>query len=429
MGRSLIACLQLLFCLVVLHYSRASTWRPSSSTTSKSILISVKFQNIAVQCDTYCCNCNGDHAECTGENRKLTYLPRVPANIRHFRMWKAIYHNLTRQMLANISNFNIVTLNLAQNSIVYLDHNAFADFEKLTSLTLSGNHIVIADLQASFKSLYKSPLDRLELSGMKLTSIPEDFFDAFSNRSFNKIELQNNEFSSYNNSAYVKFWVVLNVDMSGNTIDKLNLDVLVSVTSLKLEWNRLDMNADFCLRQSKDKNGTGGEALSAFRNLQSLYLAGNYFQRIPKGLFQGACLPSLLKLDISQAKFLVRMEDNFIADLPKLQTLQIIKATELKSYDKYAFNSSSLVSLTLKSLAPFQSRNTTNMFKYCPQLQSLVITQIRLPFRSEDDARQFLLSLQSIETLNMESNNLGFLPEDTLWRLTKLKVKYQGYVT
>ena len=345
------------------HLSAAST-----AATHHSLNVSIPPPDV-IQCDPYCCDCNGPKARCTGWHRRWQYLPRLPATIRDFRMMRAKLPNMTRSMLANLSNFDLTVMNLTFNQISYIEPEAFADFVKMESLDLSGNPIPMLQLKATLKGITSTSVHTLTLNKMGLTFIPDDFFDMFFNKTFRKVDLKQNYLRSFNNAIFAVFRLVKIVDLCQNEISEVNMTARINIRRLILKENSFQHFPDLCLHHSP----TTGEAgyFRAFYHLDSIYIANNPFKRIHSGVLRGTCLPLLKKLDISWSTTLKTLENNFVADLPQLRHLMVNHMTNLDRYEPYAFNSSSLKILTLD-----QNRNLgkdvvdiQHVFRYCPNLE------------------------------------------------------------
>lgn len=375
-----------------------------------------------IKCDVYCCNCNKDTALCTGENRHLHYLPRLPATIREFRMMRADLPELSRPLLANLSNFQIVRLNLTSNNITSITSDAFVDFPHLKILSLTSNRIPVTEVQASLRSL-STEMTSLYLDDMKLGHLPRDFFSAaaFMGKRMSILNLQSNDFTSYNNSAFKVFQLIDKLYLSHNTLGTLRLDAVANISSLDLAWNAVHQLPDFCISSGQPTGS--GTSVPAIHNLLSLRLKNNNIPSIPKGTLRGLCLPSLLKLDISGLK-LAKLENDFLADLPKLETLTVCESRLLSEYEPFAFRSGSLRRLPLCSnrILNRKSLKVDTAFLHCPNLSDLRITNTKMVMQDED-VRQLLLPLKSLQGLYLEDTSLGNLPEDTLWRLPRLKVR------
>lgn len=329
---------------------------------------------------------------------------------------------LSRPLLANLSNFQIVRLNLTSNNITSITSDAFVDFPHLKILSLTSNRIPVTEVQASLRSL-STEMTSLYLDDMKLGHLPRDFFSAaaFIGKRMSILNLQSNDFTSYNNSAFKVFQLIDKLYLSHNTLGTLRLDAVANISSLDLAWNAVHQLPDFCISSGQPTGS--GTSVPAIHNLLSLRLKNNNIPSIPKGTLRGLCLPSLLKLDISGLK-LAKLENDFLADLPKLETLTVCESRLLSEYEPFAFRSGSLRRLTLCSnrILNRKSLKVDTAFLHCPNLSDLRITNTKMVMQDED-VRQLLLPLKSLQGLYLEDTSLGNLPEDTLWRLPRLKVR------
>ncbi|XP_070198249.1 toll-like receptor 3 isoform X4 [Littorina saxatilis] len=379
-----------------------------------------------VKCDLYCCNCNGQKARCTGDRRHLHYLPSLPGNIRDFRMTRAELEHLTRPMLANLSNFQLRVINLTYNQIQHVQPQAFADFKHMEVLDLSGNPVPVPELRACLAGITGRSLHTVALSNMGLASLPDDFFAMFFNRTFSKVDLNENLLAAFNAILFAPFWSVDKVDVSRNNVFAVNISARVNIKKLVLKENSLAHFPDLCLPFSPS-TGLPGRYM-AFHNLLSVYIGNNPIKRIPKGVLRGECLPDLRKLDISWLSVLEKLEDNFISDLPRLDHLMANHMTKLSRYQPLAFNSSSLRALTLNQNRRWDKDvvQSLHMFRYCPNLERLEIVDTKLDLKKHE-LYDLLVPLRSVKLLILQNIRTGSLPDDLLWRMPKLeKLMFTG---
>ena len=355
------------------HIPFLLTSPPASTAGTKetSAIVAYSLPTRDIKCDVYCCKCKGEKAECTGYGgRKVNYLPRLPAKIRDFRMTSAYLWNLTRSMMANLSNFDIVKLTLKCDNISYIEADAFANFSKLELLDLSGNPIPMPELYAALRGISSTSMTTVALGAMELASLPDDFFDVFFNKTFKKVDLQGNHLKTLSNALFAPFRKVGIIDMSDNEISDVNTSVPITTERLTLRGNKFQEFPDLCLRRSPEIQGERGY-FRAFIGLQSIHFTENPIKKIRAGVLRGTCLPSLKKLDISKSVLLKTLEDNFIADLPVLDNIVVSQMLTLSRYERYAFNSSSLKGLSLERNRVLDKRSVdiTHMFSYCPNLE------------------------------------------------------------
>ncbi|XP_076467531.1 toll-like receptor 2 type-2 [Babylonia areolata] len=372
-----------------------------------------------IRCDKFCCNCNGKKARCTGQNRSLPYLPRLPPQIRDFRLFRAQYNHLTRTMMHNLSNFQLTMVNLTNNRIQHIDPDTFADFLKMELLDLSINLIPIPELRATLKGLHSTTLTTLALGDMGYSSLPDNFFDMFSNRTFKKVDLQHNNFKTFNSALFSPFWRTDTVYMALNKIRDVNMSMKINIKILILKENWLEEFPDLSLNKSQTAGDK--ECKEGFYYLQALDVSGNLLRRIRPDFLRGDCFPHLRHLDISSAVQLDTLENQVIADLPKLLTF-VVSRMKITHYQPFAFNSSSLTNLQLdgNSRLDYQKMDFNRAFKYCPNLQKLSISDTKLDMTTKQ-MFFFLLPLKSVRELKMLRTRHGTIPPDLLWRLPKLE--------
>ncbi|XP_076447006.1 uncharacterized protein LOC143284224 isoform X2 [Babylonia areolata] len=372
-------------------------------------------------CDKYiykCCSCFKNQAMCLGTGACRYRLPPLLPQIKDFRMTNASLPNLTRDMMAQLSNNKIRILNLASNNISRLESDTFADFPNLMFLDLSGNQIPVKHLQIGLKSINSLGLKTLVLERMGLTTLPDNFFKMFTSRSLDRISLAENHLTSFNSAVFAPFEKIRTVDLKRNQMLRVNISTRQIIKTLRLEENRFFYFPDLCLYVSP------ASVINAFPGLLHVRIGSNSFRRIPSDVLRGICLPQLNKLDISSSPNLNKLENNFISQLPGLEILTVNKMSRLADYEPFAFNSSSLKRLSLSGNNEMKSArvDVNHMFKHCPNLEILTISNTRLGI-SETQMWQLLVPLTSLSTLRLERVR-GSFPEDLLWRMPKLKRLY-----
>nr|ARQ14827.1 toll-like recptor 9 [Oncomelania hupensis] len=374
-----------------------------------------------IKCDKYFCNCVGNKALCDGSRKKLKYLPQLPANIRYFRIMRSDFPYLTRPMMQNLSNFELTGINVTFNNISALSADAFADFPKLLLLDLSGNDIAVPEIRASLVGMASSVLETLSLGVMHIDFLPDDFFDGFFNKTFKKIDLQQNGLKSFNNAVFAPFNMIKRLDLSQNAMVYANMTAVTDIRKLIMEQNLFAFFPDLCLHRSPTTGEVG--VFGAFPDLVSLHMTTNPFKTIEPGALRGTCFPHLQKLDISGSSLMFIAKNNFIADLPRLSTLTMNSMSGLRIYQPTTFNSSSLKILNLannRGLNHQVLKSINDTFKYCPGLETLNIDNTVMDF-NEYQMKWLLFPLQSLRYLKLQKIRSSSLLPGVLPRMSNLK--------
>ncbi|PVD34271.1 hypothetical protein C0Q70_05540 [Pomacea canaliculata] len=386
----------------------AASWPESGITTAQPV-------SQDIPCDDFVCDCSKKkkQASCCGRQYKLRHIPRVPAYVTTFRLWMASLGELTKEKLGNLSNYHIKTMDLQNNRIMILDNDTFVLFTHLESLDLGSNPISAVMLRDAFYSIGSSKFVALRLDSMFIYDLPDNFFDAFQNKSFDIISIANNSLTTFNARTFSPFRSVIRLILSDNSIYSFVLNNTVYAKKLHLERNVLTSLPLLC-------SSNGG---LVFPNLFSLYLGGNPFKSVSAGILRGLCLPKLHKLDISSSIVLKSLGNNFVADLPMLVNLMAGNMASLSRYEPFCFNSSSLEKLFLKGNKVWDYGTIVpgEIFAHAPNLKTVDMTKIKFNLNTEVDLARMLLPAKSLVTLNMEACLLGSLPADTFSQLPNLR--------
>lgn len=323
-------------------------------------------------------------------------------------------------MMSNLSNFELTGINLTVNQISTISSDAFADFPKLNLLDLSYNPIPVLQIQACLKGMTSAVLRSLFLGSMKIASLPENFFQTFFNKTFKKVDLQNNTLKLFNNTDFAPFWKLDVLDLLGNQISDVSMTVVTGISSLILEQNHFQGFPDLCLHRSS-ATGEAGES-SAFWQLRSIYMVSNPVRKIDPAVLRGQCLPHLLKLDLSNSLYLETLQDNFIADLPRLSTLMLNSLKSLKRYEPKAFNSSSLTTLSLTQNRRLDKDvlRVNETFLYSTALEELGIKDTVVHLKERDFAI-LLQPLKTLQKLSLEKIRMSSLQPGLLSKLPNLQ--------
>ena len=348
--------------------SSASSWIMSFGKKNRTSF------TLGDRCNTWDCTCfRKDHVDCDATRHGLRVIPRVPSNTRYFRMRRANLQTVSRHTLSNLSYVPLVFLGLDFNNITHITADAFRDLVNLISITLRGNRIPASTLSACFFSIVSPSLGTLALDNMNLAATPEDMFEGLAGRRVRTLSLDNNHITTFNNAAFARFAKVINLRLRGNQISELSLPSRAHVGKIVLSRNLLTEVPDFCLKRAE--NETNGKPTNAFEYLVSLDLGENQFQYLPKKRFSRDCLPDLEKLYIRSCPGLRVLENNLISDLPKIRSLALVNLTSLTRYEPFAFNSSTLIKLSLvrNRRINYRSVQISEIFQRLPKLKVSVL--------------------------------------------------------
>ncbi|XP_071443229.1 chaoptin, partial [Hetaerina americana] len=261
----------------------------------------------------------------------------------------------------------IRTLGLKDNRIETLEEGAFSNSSQLQFLDLSGNHLERLGERA-FEGVSRLVLN---ISGNRLSSLPEAIFDRSRLHSLESIDLSANLFRSAPIRALSRqFFSLSHLSLANNTLrDMPSGDLLLNIKSLDLSSNPLDASAlQHLLSDPKTVRflrlrDTGLDQLPALETpfLRRLDISANKLRSIPSGAFDRTTLlerldisdnsltevgeslrkawpslSSLRELDLSGNSISsVSLED--LSGLSSLVDLRLARLTELRTLDAASF--------------------------------------------------------------------------------------------
>ncbi|XP_076453390.1 toll-like receptor 4 [Babylonia areolata] len=329
------------------------------------------------------CRCHNKTADCSKNYGRLTYVPKLPANIRNLTF---SYNNLTKisrdDFFQNVTR--ITTLDLSDNGLEYISQGAFSDLEDLCTLYLGRNILTYMAISPVFLA---KGLSSLYLAYMDLGAIPKTWF-------FEK-----------------PMPPLMTLDLSGNRLQHLSLSVLSSVNTFTalvfkdcrtssvtsayfphLELLDLRSNALFDLPESC-RNGT-----SLFPLLRKIYFSENKFS----GFHGEICLPKLEHLILSKNPITVVETDMFNSHrFPSLKMLWLESVVSLTKLEQFAFRGPTLKVLSLMFCGISFSSDVVHpdVFAGIPNLETLQISHNLGTGISEDKFNHLLGSLKNLKRL------------------------------
>ena len=210
----------------------------------------------------------------------------------------------------------------------------------IKKLAISQNpSLTVEDLHRSFKYLNTSFLRTIVLTYNSWNTLPNGMFHSLSR--FEHIDLTGNKLRILNCTEFVDIHALLFLNVRSNSISDTVLEPIKSLQKLKLADNKLLEIPNWC----------DVEFNSYFPNLVSLSLDNNFISE----LNQIRCLP---KLEIPSLghNLIELIPTNAFSELVLLKYLNLIQAgNPVKTIQEFAFNTSSLVSLSLRRCNSFNS--------------------------------------------------------------------------
>ncbi|KAL3847961.1 hypothetical protein ACJMK2_018850 [Sinanodonta woodiana] len=362
----------------------------------------------AVKCPAHC-NCKKRSIKCN--DRNLTYIPRIPCDIKHLTLAGSNIQILSVNETSNLScSFETLTLlNLRDCKITFFVGDVFTNLTQLKYLDLSFNKIVsykeknIRSIQRALGSLNSAPLRTLKLDRLLIHEGVNEIFKYFEGRHLTYLSMRENEIIEIEDIVFKNFTKLIHLDLYRNWINKLNL----SSGMRKLELFNLSHNQINIFPPKFCKTGK-----SSYTSLKNLDLSWN--QIIVPFSRNWNCLNTLKTLNLSRNDIEYIAENHGFQNLSSLRTLILSEMrTTLRRIRNEAFRCDSLQHLDLSGNGlNFEDPRQVDkdIFNYLPRLTSLDVSDNSI----RTVGAQKLTNLSSLETLIMKNVNLRLLPDDFL---------------
>ncbi|KAK7090100.1 leucine-rich repeat-containing protein 15-like [Littorina saxatilis] len=360
-------------------------------------------------CGDGLCRCSGETADCSHNSGKLTYIPRLPLDVKTLNV---SYNGLTAipsdDFFANVSQITGLTLN--QNNLGFISPGAFRQLGQLESLFLGYN--MPLNFTALAPVLSVTTLAWLDLNDNLLGSIPGDLFLRFPLPRLVNLNLKANGLEEVNMTAFRPLKHLQYLELAYNKISKLAIDSQPSlVRKLNLDSNRLYEFPQTCL--------PNGESL--FPNLEKLLLGENEISSIPSKV----CLPRLQYLSLRFNAFSDFVSGAFSSiRFPSLGELYLDwMAVKTQGIQKNAFANPRLRILSLMS----NNLNFTSpsvdpaAFFGCTSLSAL---NLQHNYLNGADIQRMLTNPASLQYLGLQSGGIVSLDCQAFNKLTNLSGLY-----
>ncbi|XP_071130105.1 toll-like receptor 13 [Mytilus edulis] len=377
-------------------------------------LISAVFKSNKGNCPKIC-KCGYDKqnpkhnfiSKCNGKLHtiKMNFIPKFPPKTVEVIFINNHLPNVSRKTFNNLTHLKLKNLDLQGNSISVIQNDSFASFIFLEKLDLSRNNITEKDAMDCFKSLRKG-IHQLRLNHLLWHPL-EGLFDGLNNSNVTRIELSHSYLTPFEGRWFSGLPQLKSLDISWNSIkdSDFNLTGLPNIHDINLAGNWFNIIPDFCqfglnnianLRMCDTKLYTINHlrnCSSCLQNLKKLYLSGLSIRLIPTNIFSN--LKSLTELTMKQM------------------------STQFKKIHKYAFNSSSLQSLTFWRADGFlftsKSANQEmfhpdSLFGYSKNIKELDLSNNKIDLIS-NKIRLMFKPLKKLRKLWMESISLSYMPK------------------
>ncbi|KAL3848386.1 hypothetical protein ACJMK2_019246 [Sinanodonta woodiana] len=364
------------------------------------------FSGADVPCPSPYCICQNRTVTCKGH---MSYIPPLPSKTTGL-----VFNNnnlpwITRNTFSNITNLKLKVLLLSRCEIQNITSDALDNFNStLEILDLTGNiDINKRQLSSSLNQLRR--IKALYLNQINMGNyLDSEFFKGMNGSELGAIHLQNNELREINDSVFHVFKHLKQLDLSNNVISVAELSGVDRLETLKFSFNMLANVPNFCV------NGS-----SKFPNLGILKLDNNIIDTLSEESW--SCLTSLKELHLDSNK-IKRLGNNVFSQLKKLNNLYL-QSVKLENISSFAFNNSNLKSLFLRGCCKFTNDNLdyANVFRWCPNLQTLVLDSNNLRHLNATSLMSMLSPLNKLLDLKLQDTKCKNIPADLFKPLVSLR--------
>lgn len=304
-------------------------------------------------------------------------------------------------LFANLQSLYV--LDLSRNQLDDLSRNVFTGLGKLKTLNLSHNRLTIVPFQV-FKPLQE--IELMDLSGNELRSILENFF--ISNKRLKVLRLGDNKIDKITMSSFYGLTRLEELQLTGNNltyIDRNAFDHLEQLRVLNLRNNQLKQFPT--------------TLFYGLTNLRVLDLSENSYSQLPNGLLSHQ-LDCLQELYIENNRYLERLDNNLVS-----------RHKETINGGRRGGAVALLGEKALRELKQVSIRGNPVLvdvekiiFEVMPNVEFLDLSQNQLR-----QIPKVIGTLKALKTLNVEDNQLTFLPEEVkqLIELQKLDLLGNNY--
>ncbi|KAK3099252.1 hypothetical protein FSP39_001633 [Pinctada imbricata] len=353
------------------------------------------------------CRCKGHKAYCMRNWDKLSEIPSLPPQITYLKFQGNNLPSITRRTFTRIKSNKITDLILTNNLVFNISEDALKDLTSLKMFVFS-HEIMIKENQVG-KLLYSvsRSIEHIGFTNMHWRKLPN--LDGLINTTIIGLDFSHNFLRVLNGSQFIKLRSLRELDLSYNGIStQYSFKGLQKITNLNLAGNWFTTFPNFTNMQQLKR--------LHFQNTKTTYFR-------PKN-FDG--LHNLRYLNLN-GHAIRRLYNNTFSTLTSLHTLTLRRlAGQLYYIEPYAFNSSSLRSLSLNNNYFEFTRShldISKIFAHAPNLENLDLSfnNIRL---NETDFLRMINPLMKLQLLKLVHVQFKFLSKKFLRSLKSLKYLY-----
>ena len=374
--------------------------------------------------ESFCC-CNETYAIC--QNTKLTYIPKLPKTINALNFRGNNVKTLSKYTFTNISEPNLLYLDLMSNGLENIHSDAFANLFSLEKLSLQNNtHLNYTQFSKSLYNISQRLLS-LTLDSTGLESLPDTIFDGLRQTSIKSIDLQKNSITTLNENAFYHLSSLRKLDLSNNLIREIPATGNGSRSGHKyIEILNLANNQFVYWPPWFCDSSMNGKSL--YPRLKSLELRGNAIMVLTRTAW--SCLKSLQRLYLSQ-NVIQDLNNDIFVDLISLRKLLIsYMAKPFRKIEPRAFHNSRLTDLQFDhnwiDFKPNSAIPYDTLFIYCPNLTKLLIGYNDIRNITDGKLVTLLSPLSKLTYLHLGGARMYEIPENLFSKFTNLTKLYLG---
>ncbi|CAG2215566.1 unnamed protein product [Mytilus edulis] len=361
------------------------------------------------------CQCLSKHVViCSG--RDLNNIPRMPNGTQVVVINGTNLSHIRENGLVNLTDHVIKKIEFENNLISYIHPNAFNKMVYLKSLYIRyETRLNVNILKVAIGNMPKTHLKFLNFRSNEWTSFPQDMFTQFQKNSLKTLWMEGNTIYSMNCSIFAPLKNLKKLYLPGNSISRIYVNgIPKTIMDIYLNNNLLHRVPNWC----EDHHILS----SALPDLRVLELSSNSITDIGKNAF--LCLPRVEVLNLDGIN-IGKIRSNIFASMKMLKTLTLsnIGSPLLKKIEDYAFNSSSLISLSMEHTNFHFNKDRFNpqtIFASSPNLEYLSLTNNYLS-NDETIFWKMFSPLVKLKKLILSSASLSILPRYVFTNLNNLR--------
>jgi Leucine-rich repeat (LRR) protein len=346
------------------------------------------------------CRCKDDVADCSNNHGNLSFIPVLPPNVTSLNFSFNRVSNITDDFFNNVTRIRDV--NLDYNDLAGISPVAFRRLGNLTKLSVAHNaRLSYVTLEPVFAMRNLLHLD-IGFCNLGLP-VPDNFFHRDPPPHWQELVMRGNNLASLSGlDLFTSFKQLTRLDLSDTNMPFVAHSVVDNIDTLVFQHNGLTDFPSTC-----DDNGT-----TLFPRLTHLDLKSNQLSTVVAG---NVCLPVLQFLDLSEngngplSTFTVPSNAFPATVFPSLKELNVETKTKLYylvSFAAYAFNSSTLETLSVATGESPQAVFDDDMLAGCPNLHSVVLDKVAVHSANEKLGR-ILQPVPNLKHLSARFNRLG----------------------